>query len=153
MPKDMIIEKSVVINKPKKDIYDYLKNIRNQDEFSIWNMTDPNQKVATTGTDGTVGFIYSWDSQNKNVGAGSQEITLLIPNERIDCDLRFERPMKNVAKASFVLEEISKKETKVSWTFRGPTKFPMSLFSFIFKKMLGKDMAKSMDNLKAKMEA
>ncbi len=44
MPKDMIIEKSVVINKPKKDIYDYLKNIRNQDEFSIWNMTDPNQK-------------------------------------------------------------------------------------------------------------
>jgi hypothetical protein len=26
------------------------------------------------GTDGTVGFVYGWDSKNKNAGKGEQEI-------------------------------------------------------------------------------
>ena len=114
-------------------------------------MADPNQKVSTQGNDGTIGFIYSWDSQNKNVGAGSQEIVELIEGEKIVYKLRFERPMKNVADSQFLLEEISPTQTKVTWDFRGPTKFPMSLFTGFFAKMLGKDLQKSLENLKAKL--
>ena len=63
----MHIQKSVVISKPKREVFEYLKHIRNQDNFSVWNMKDPNQKVETRGTDGTVGFIYSWDSNDKSI--------------------------------------------------------------------------------------
>lgn len=152
MAKEMIIEKSVVINKPRSEVFKFLKMSRNQNQFSVWNMQDPNQKTTETGTDGTIGYIYTWDSTNKNVGAGAQEIKSITENEKIEYELRFERPMKNIAQSKFTLESVSENETKVSWDFRGPTKFPMSLFKGIFAKMLGKDIAKSLDNLKAKLE-
>ncbi len=37
-------------------------------------MTDPLMKKQFKGTDGTVGFLYAWDSQNNEVGKGEQEI-------------------------------------------------------------------------------
>lgn len=149
----MVIEKSVVINRSKTDVFNYLKITKNQNNFSVWNMKDPKQKTSEKGMDGTIGYVYSWDSQDKNVGAGSQEIKNIVENEKIEYELRFERPMKNVARSKFVISKISETQTSVSWDFRGPTKFPMSLFSGIFKKMLGKDIAKSLDNLRINLES
>ncbi len=115
-------------------------------------MKDPNMKKIYSGTDGTKGFIYSWDSKDKNVGAGSQEITNVIDNIRIDYALRFERPMKNTGTSSFVVNKINDNETSVTWTFISPTKFPFSLLSSIFKKMLGKQISTSLQNLKVLLE-
>jgi uncharacterized protein YndB with AHSA1/START domain len=148
----MYIERSVVINKPKREVFDYIKLVRNQDHFSVWNMKDPGQKVQTKGTDGMPGFVYTWDSQDKSVGAGSQEIRKVVEGDLVECELRFERPMKNVATSKFRVSEAGPSSTLVSWDFDGPTKFPMNLFSFVIKRMLGNDMQKSLDNLKAKLE-
>ena len=152
MAKEMIIEKSIGINKPKNEVFEYLKYVKHQDEFSVWNMADPNKKAVYTRTDGKVGFVYSWESKNKNVGVGSQEIKNIIDGESILYELRFEKPMKNIAESKFVLKTISSNVTQVSWNFKGPTKFPMSLFASLFKKMLGKDMSKSLENLKMRLE-
>ena len=148
----MIIEKDITINKNIDAIFKYLKQTKNQDNFSVWNMKDPNMKKTYSGIDGTKGFIYSWDSKDKNVGAGSQEITNVIDNSRIDYVLRFERPMKNTAISGFVLNKIDDDSTSVSWNFIGPTKFPFSLLSPIFKKMLGKQISASLQNLKVLLE-
>lgn len=148
----MVILNSIIIQKPKLVVFDYIKFCKNQDHFSVWNMADPKKKTHYEGTDGEVGFKYTWDSTDKNVGAGTQEITEIKNGESVKFRLCFERPMKNVAVAEFVLIEIDKNSTEVSWNFNGPTKFPMSLFSFIFKKILGKDMTKSLENLKAILE-
>lgn len=152
MAKEMIIERSILINRSKQDVYDFLKITRNQETFSVWNMKDPNKATTTTGTDGTEGFVYAWDSKNKSVGAGSQRITRISEGQRIDYALNFERPMKNTGTSSFVLESVDTGQTRVIWEFRGPTKFPMSLFAGIFKKKLGKDIDESLGNLKKKLE-
>jgi uncharacterized protein YndB with AHSA1/START domain len=152
MASEMIIHKSVIINRPKKEVFDYLKLVRNQDEFSVWNMKDPDKKTTYIGTDGTPGFIYTWDSKDKSVGAGAQEIKAIKDGERIDYEVRFERPMKNTSQCYFALNSLPDGRTEVIWDFKGPTKFPMSLFKGIFQKMLGKDMAQSLENLKLKLE-
>lgn len=152
MAKEMYIEHSIIIDKPQSDVYSYLKHLKNQDQFSVWNRRDPNQKTTSQGVDGTVGYIYTWDSEVKGVGAGSQEIKKLVDNALIEYELRFERPMENVAQSKFVLEKIADNQTKVIWDYKSPTSFPISLFSGIFKRMLRKDMAKSLENLKAKLE-
>jgi hypothetical protein len=82
------------------------------------------------------------------VGAGSQEITGITEGKNIHYKLVFERPMKNVADAAFYLQPLGNEQTEVKWEFRGPTKFPMSLFKGFLQKMLGKDMATSLANLK-----
>ncbi|MCC6373157.1 MAG: SRPBCC family protein [Bacteroidia bacterium] len=152
MNKNMSIRKTISINKPAAEVYNYLKLTKNQDNFSVWNMADPNMKKDYMGTDGTVGFKYSWDSTNKNVGAGEQEIKSLSENKSIDYEIRFTRPMKNVANGGFVLESKSPNETSVSWCFNGPMIFPMNLMKSMFEKMLGKDLESGLNNLKGILE-
>ena len=152
MATELFVEKSVEINRPKQELYDFLKFCKNQDQFSVWNMADPGKKTSCQGEDGKEGFVYTWDSTVKNVGAGSQEIRKLVEGKSIEFSLRFEKPMKNTGKSTFLLTEISPSQTEVTWSFSGPTKFPMSLFKGMFQKMLGKDLAKSLENLKVKLE-
>src|SRR5436190_22481049 len=79
--KGFTLEKQVVINRPKRDVFNYLKLIKNQEQYSIWVMKDPNIKIVYTGTDGTVGFTSSWESNDKNVGIGEQEIKKIDDGE------------------------------------------------------------------------
>ena len=149
----MRIEKSIDINKSSKEVYEYLKYTRNQDNFSVWNMKDPGMKKEFKGTDGKVGFIYKWDSTNNSVGSGEQEITGIDEGRTIEYALRFMRPMQNTGRSEFRVAGKGEKTTSVTWVFDSPSKFPMSLFSPVFKKMLGKDLEKGLNNLKGILEA
>ena len=152
MAKEMIVEKSISINKPSSEVFAYLKLAKNQEQFSVWNMKDPNKETKTIGEDGTVGFTYSWNSKDKSVGVGSQTISKIVDGQRIEYELNFEKPMKNTGNSAFIIQALSENQTTVTWDFRGPTKFPMSLFSSLISKMLGKDIAQSLLNLKNKLE-
>lgn len=150
---EMRIERNITLNLPLQNVFDYLRIVRNQDNFSVWNMTDPDKDIEIIGTDGTVGFIYKWDSKtNKNVGAGEQELTEIKEGKSIDYDIRFFRPMKNTAKSKFIFDKLSATQTKVTWGFYSPSKFPMSLMKPLFQKMLGNNIQKSLDNLKVLLE-
>jgi hypothetical protein len=148
----MKIEKSIEINKNSNLVFNYLKKTKNQDNFSVWNMTDPDMKKKYQGSDGTIGFIYSWDSTNKNVGAGEQEITAIDEGTSIEYAIRFFRPMQNTGKTEFKIISKGEEISSVVWIFDSPSKFPMSLFSPIFKRMLGKDLEKGLINLKGILE-
>jgi hypothetical protein len=148
----MKIEKSITINKPSGTVFNYLKLTRNQDNFSVWNMTDPDMNKNYQGTDGTVGFIYGWDSTVKNVGAGEQEITGMEDGKRIEYAIRFFRPMQNTGTTKFEISPDGDQNTVVTWIFESPSKFPMSLFAPLFKIMLGKDLSKGLMNLKTILE-
>src|ERR1700746_3146280 len=87
-PTNFMIDRSIVINKPKDQVFPYLKSLKNQDVWSTWNLIDPNMRKNMTGTDCTVGAVYSWDSQVKNVGKGEQEIKKITEGERVDLELR-----------------------------------------------------------------
>jgi hypothetical protein len=148
----MKIEKSIEINKSSGLVFDYLRMTKNQDHFSVWNMADPDMKKNYKGIDGTVGFIYGWDSTMKNVGAGEQEITAIEEGKSIDYAIRFSRPMQNTGKTRFQINSLGNESSSVVWIFDSPSKFPMSLFSPIFKIMLGKDLEKGLINLKNTLE-
>jgi uncharacterized membrane protein len=151
MATEMIVVKSIIINKPTRDVFDFLKLTLNQEQFSVWNMKDPDKATTTTGADGTEGFVYTWDSKIKDVGAGSQKITKIIDGQQIEYELAFERPMKNTGTSKFIIESEGDNQTRVTWEFRGPMKFPMSLLKGMIEKMLGKDITQSLENLKARL--
>lgn len=148
----MKIEKSIEINRNSKVVFDYLRITKNQDNFSVWNMADPNMNKKHQGIDGTIGFIYSWDSSMKNVGAGEQEITGIQEGKSVDYKIRFFRPMQNTGTSKFQINSSGNESSLVTWIFESPSKFPMSLFSPVFKVMLGKDIKKGLLNLKNILE-
>jgi hypothetical protein len=153
MSKAMTIEQSIVIDKPKQYVFDYIKFVKNQDNFSVWNMTDPDMTKTYKGTDGEVGFVYAWDStKKKNVGAGEQEIKAIDEGKSVRFELRFSRPMADVAKAQITTETITANQTRVQWGFYSQMKYPMNLMKPIIKNMLDKDLETGVATLKSVLE-
>ncbi len=150
--KDYVIEREIRIQKSSREVYDYVRCLRNQDHFSKWVMLDPNMRKTFTGTDGSVGFIYLWDSDNKNAGKGEQEIKGLKQDELVDVEVRFEKPFKTVARAPFILESMGTGETKVRWGMRGRYQYPMNFMNLFVDKLLGKDLETSLATLKNILE-
>ena len=107
-----------------------------------------------TGTDGTVGFVSSWDSQNKNVGKGEQEIKKITEGERLDMELRFKKPFESTCTAYMATDSISSSQTKVKWGFVGAMSYPFNIMCLFMdmKKVLGDDMMVGLTNLKGILE-
>jgi len=151
VPKEYSVERVMVINAPKHDVFNYLKHIKNQDYYSKWVMTDPNMKKTFTGTDGTVGFIYAWDG-NKKAGAGEQEITGVFDGEHITTEIRFIRPFASTAHIYQTTEALTEHSTKVIWGMTGKSPYPINLMGAAMKGILGKDLDISLNNLKHILE-
>ena len=151
MPKDFKIEREIVINKSQVEVFDYLKMMKNEHEWSPWAKKDPNMKQEIKGRDGTVGGIHAW-SGNKEVGVGEAEIMALTPNTRIDLELRFSEPMKATHKAYYLTEEVTLNETKVVWGMTGRTAFPFNLVCFFMQKKVAHEFEEGLKNLKVVLE-
>jgi hypothetical protein len=150
---EYVIEREATINKSNAEVHDYIKFLKNQEHYNKWVMRDPAQKIELRGADGTVGFVMAWDSA-KGAGKGEQEITGMTEGKRIDYEIRFEKPFKNVAGSYFVTEPVSANQTKVKWAFTGSRPYGMKVMHFAFNlpKMLGKDLQASLGNLKSVLE-
>jgi hypothetical protein len=153
LPKDFVVEREIVIRRPKSAVFAQVKSLKSQNSWSPWGKLDPHMKLEYKGTDGTVGSISSW-AGNKDVGIGEQEITNIVEGERVDAELRFKEPMQNTGYVYFVTEALSENETKVKWGMKGTSPFPINLLCLAMnmKGMIGKDFEKGLGSLKELLE-
>lgn len=152
-PKTYNVSRSIEIAKPKKEVFENLRFLKNQDSWSPWNKKDPNMEKKFTGTDGEVGAISYWNG-NKDVGEGEQELTKIVDGERIESELRFMKPWKSTSDAYLTTEAVGENNTKVTWGFSGNNKFPMSIMMLFMNmdKMVGKDFEEGLSSLKQTLE-
>jgi len=61
MKREFTSERQITINRPKDEVFDYIKHLSNQKNYDTWHKMDPDAQTTTRGTDGTVGFVYAWD--------------------------------------------------------------------------------------------
>jgi hypothetical protein len=154
MKKEYTIIRAVTINKPKQDVFNYIKYIKNQDNYSVWVQIDPGMKREYSGTDGTVGFVSAWDSTNKKAGKGEQEIKGIKEGERVDLGLHFIKPFEGRSDAYLITESAAGNQTKVTWGLDGKMAYPMNIMLPIMnmEKLIGKDLETGLSNLKAVLE-
>jgi hypothetical protein len=153
--KDYTVQREIVINKPKQQVFDYIRYLKNQDNYSKWAMMDPNMKKSYSGIDGQPGFVSSWESDNKDVGTGSQEIKGIKDGEKIDLGLHFIKPFEGRADAWMTTTALSPEQTKVTWGFHSKMKYPMNIMLLVMnmEKMIGDDLSTGLNNLKKLMES
>lgn len=151
--KDMKATREIVINKPKDTVFNYIKYLKNQDNFSKWASMDPNMKKEYRGTDATVGFVSAWEG-NKKVGQGEQEIKGIDEGKKVDYELRFVKPFKSVSKAVMTTEAVNDTTTKVTWGFQGQMNYPMNIMKLFMNmdKAVGDDFSTGLNNLKTVLE-
>lgn len=140
----------IVINKPKVEVFEYLKSLKNQNNWSVWAKMDPDMKQVFTGTDSTVGFISSWEG--KKSGKGSQEIKNISEGERIDLELCFRKPFKLTNKVYFETTTVEGNKTKIVWAMHGNSPRPFNLLFPLMKGSVLKDFNRGLANLKVLLE-
>lgn len=148
------VEREVTINKPKQEVFDFVKYLKNQDQFSVWAQIDPNMKKEFRGEDATVGFVSAWDSENPKAGKGEQKITKIVDGERIDYELHFIEPFESTDYAYLSFASVNDSVTTVKWGFNGKMKYPMNLMMLFMdmEAMLAPDLQNGLDNLKGILE-
>lgn len=145
-PKEFEAKSEIIIDRPQQEVYDYIKYVKNQDNFGKWQKMDPNMKTTSTGTDGTVGFKYSWDSEV--LDQGSQTITQVEEGKGIETQLDF--GFGDPADSFIYTEDVGNNQTKVIWGIKGKSPYPMNLMG-LFYKMDG-DFEEGLQNLKQLLE-
>ncbi len=148
-PKKYHVERTIQVNKPIDEVFKYIKSVKNQDNWSPWKKKDPNLKQEYVGQDETVGFIAKWEG-NKDVGAGEQEITKIVENDRLETELRFLKPWESKSNAFIKVNAIHATATEVTWGFSGVNKVPFNVMMLFFnmEKSVGKDFNEGLESLK-----
>jgi hypothetical protein len=151
--KDLKATRSIIINKPKAEVFNYIRYLKNQQNYSKWATLDPDMKNEFRGTDGEVGFVNLWEG-NKKVGQGEQEIKGIEEGKRLITELRFIKPFKSVAKATMSVEPVNENSTNVSWGFESQMNYPMNLMKLFMnmEKAIGDDFSIGLSNLKIILE-
>lgn len=151
--KDIAATREIVIHKPVGEVFNYIKYLKNQLNYSKWASLDPDMKNEFRGTDGAVGFVNSWTG-NKKVGQGEQEITGIEEGKSLSTDLRFIKPFKSFAKAKMTTEAVDANSTRVTWGFESKMNYPMNVMKLFMnmEKAVGNDFSTGLQNLKALME-
>lgn len=152
--KEYKVERFIVINKPKAEVFKYIKYLKNQSNYSKRALMDPKMKKIHKGTDGMPGFISAWESKNENLGVGEQEIKKITDGERMDFELRFKKPFEATEHTYMTTQSVNNHQTKVSWGFNGHMNYPMNIMLLFmnFENMIGDDLQVGLNNLKMILE-
>lgn len=151
MKKEHYVKREITINVPRQKVFDYLKLLKNQDEFNKHAMAGADRKKEFKGTDGTVGYVYAW-SGDKNAGVGEKEIMGMVDGKKIEMEIRFVKPMQVTARIIMEMESVSENQTKVYWSNGGTLNYPVNLLIPVMEKSVAKDMDASLQTLKSILE-
>lgn len=148
-PKKANIQRSITIHAPKSVIYDQVRFLKKHEAWAPWNDYDPNMKQEYSGTDGEIGATAAWDGNDK-AGKGSQTITALKENERVDVHVNFIKPFASEADNFMQLDDAGNGDVKATWGFVFETPFPWNAFSLFMNmdEAVGKDFEKGLNRLK-----
>jgi hypothetical protein len=147
--------RSVTINRSQKDVFNYLKYLKNQNNYNKLNLMDPSMKKTYHGIDAMIGFVASWDSELKELGKGEHEITSIVDSSGlVVTELRFIKPFSGKANSILTTDSITENKTNVSWSFESKIEYPMNVILFFANadKSIGKDLEEGLTNLKDILE-
>ncbi len=152
-PKAYTVTRSILIQQPAAVVYEYIKYLNNQENYSKWATMDPNTINTYTGTAGTVGSSHQWESKQRNVGMGIQTITALEPNAKVSTTIEFIKPFAGVAQAS-LSTQAKNDYTQVVWELSSTMKYPSNALLLVMNmnKMIGNDLEVGLANLKNVLE-
>ena len=142
-------ERSILIQAPMDKVWPHISTFKASNEWSPWIGLDPNIRQQITGEDGTPGATYSWESNEKNVGAGSQIMRSITERSEVVSQINFLRPIKGKADG-YIRIAPEGGGTRAEWGITSATPYPMNIIKLfgVIEKNLNRDFTKGLNKLK-----
>ena len=150
LPRQVHVERSIVINAPQAQLFEALNGFKRFNEFSPWAALDPNTQYTYEGPESGVGAKMSWVSSDPELGSGTNEIVESKAPDLIRTKLDFGGQL---AEATFTFAPADS-ATRVTWGFDGDLgNNPIMRFvGLMFDKWIGSDYEKGLARMKQVME-
>jgi len=151
-PATFRVERSLAVQAPPERIFPLINDFHNWAAWSPFEKLDPAMKKTFSGVPSGPGAVYQWAGNGK-AGEGRMEITGVKHDSLVTIDLNFLKPFpaRNTAEFTLIPQGGA---TNVTWAVFGPMTF-MGKVMCVFvsmDKMLGKDFAEGLANLKTVSE-
>ena len=148
--KEVKTERTVVMDAPVSEIYDYVIDLKKWDEWSPWRELDPAMKKTYGDVTKGKGATYKWSG--KKAGKGYLTITDGIVNESIKTRIDFRGNGTAYGYWKFNALENGSTEVTRGLTFDVP--FPMNIMTYFMEETdgMGKDYEKGLNKIKSIME-
>lgn len=155
LPSHIHVERDIVIDASPDQIFPLISDLDAWENWSPWAQRDPNVAMEVIGSG--VGQRMTWDSENPEVGRGSQQVTRLDPPNYVETHLDFAE--QGVADAAFNLTA-EDGQTRVVWSLDTDmragvplVKQPLSTYlGFFMDRLIGRDYEAGLQNLKQFVE-
>ncbi|MBY0423494.1 MAG: SRPBCC family protein [Parvularculaceae bacterium] len=156
LPDRVHVERSVMINAPREEVFARVADFRRWNEWSPWADLDPKTAYEISGSG--LGSRMVWSSTNPKVGSGSQEIVGYEPPSVLKTKLDFGGNGGGEATMTLIDEHGA---TKVVWTLDTRMRAGVPVYmqpvgtymGFFMDGMIGKDYEKGLAKLKAAAES
>lgn len=151
LPPEAKVERTIEIAAPPEKVFAIAGDLRRVPEWSPWLAADPATRFTFEGPEqGGVGQVMRWASNNPLVGTGTQKVTGLTPNERLETEADY----GEFGTSRSVLSLAPKPGgTIVTWSFRSPLPGVIDRWAgLMIDGSLGAEYEKGLANLKALAE-
>ncbi len=149
-PEDYKVARSITIKANDSIVW---RGINLHSSFAQWNpwlKMDPNCKTNITGTDGTIGSRFSWDSKSDDLGSGEMTINKVVPMQTTGYDLHFIKPWDDHSQVEMRMLK-QNDAMQVTWEMSGKQKLIGRAFMLLmggFENAISKDFDKGLNELK-----
>jgi hypothetical protein len=150
MPKTYKVDESIEIQAAVQTVFPLVADFSKWKEWSPWYDFEPDALYEIKGTPAAVGSSIRW--HGSSVGRGTITISDLEEFKFLNMNFQFETPHKSEAKGTFTFEQ-KHTSTKVTWSNEGLLEYPLGrFFGPVLTGMIGKDLNKGLEKLKARAE-
>jgi hypothetical protein len=149
LPKKLDLKSEITVAAPIQKVADYIKILKNQEQYSVWLTDEPQTKLSYEGIDGTVGAKQMFSGGSST---GTMEITACTP-DGLDVKLTMTEPFASIATTGYKYTAVDSMHTTISTWYKDESAWPMNLMSqTIGKSMIEKNDLRILQNLKGILE-
>lgn len=152
--KEYDVSRTIVINKSREEVYNFVRRLKNQPLWIPWFKRDPDAVKKYKGDDGKLEASFYWKGNSK-AGEGIQRIVKARQGRILETKILFIKPIKVNALTYIGVKEIEEEKTKMVWGARGFLAFPLTIISLFYspEKALGENLESGLKNLKKILES
>lgn len=147
------VEKTIVLNVPANEVYNYIKFLKNQNHYNCWQQFDMERKESYQGEDGTIGFSHQWESVDEKLGSATEIVKELVYPTHIHTEITHTKPYSVKSQSEYFIEDHGK-WSKLKWRISGTISYPTNFFILFtdLETHIGDKIERSLRNLKNKLE-
>lgn len=152
-PAEYRVTRTATMTAPVAAVFPHVNELKKWEAWSPWAKLDPTTKYTYEGPPSGQGAAVSW-AGNAQVGEGRMTISESRPNEFIQMNLEFFKPMAGTSTAEFAFKPEGS-QTTVTWSMTGKNNFVGKAMCLVMNmdKMLGGEFEKGLASIQSLVES